>query len=155
MRNRNKSGGGLLVGPLGKNGFRDILSVETAGQRKRWTDGMLKSELSHEHGFHFLARAPEERRPCAFILCRLYAGELHIHRLCTTPSRRRMGYATALLTHVLSAARKRGAGLAFLEVSASNGTALSLYRRLGFTVEAERKKYYPDSSDAVVMSRGL
>jgi [ribosomal protein S18]-alanine N-acetyltransferase len=140
---------------LGKTGFKEIRAVETAGQRNRWTDGMLREELFHEHGFHFGVRLPSERELCAFVLCRLFAGELHIHRLCTRPVERRKGFATALLRHVLAAAGEKGALKAFLEVSALNGIAVSLYRRLGFTVDAERKKYYREGDDALVMSRAL
>ena len=38
---------------LGRADFQQIRSVEAAGRRNPWTDGMLKEELSHEHGFHF------------------------------------------------------------------------------------------------------
>lgn len=116
---------------------------------------MLKDELSHEHGFHFGVRMPSGKGLCAYVLCRIFAGELHIHRLCTRPAERRKGYGAALLSHVFAAAKKNKALKVFLEVNASNGTAVSLYRRLGFTVDAERKKYYSDGNDALLMSRAL
>jgi ribosomal-protein-alanine N-acetyltransferase len=141
--------------PLGKRDFREISSVESAGQRRRWTDGMLREELGSVHGFHFGVKVPSVAGLCAFVLCRLFAGELHVHRLCTRPADRRRGYATALLRHVTAEAGKRGAERAFLEVGAANGTAVSLYRRLGFTVDSKRKKYYRDGNDALLMSREL
>jgi len=141
--------------PLGKADFQQIRSVETAGQRNRWTDGMLKDELSHEHGFHFGVRVSVDGGLCAYVLCRLFADELHIHRLCTRPAKRRQGYARALLSHALAAARTRGALKAFLEVGASNSAAVTLYKRTGFAVDVERKKYYTDGNDALVMSRAL
>jgi len=146
---------GPLFVPLGKTGFLEIRSVEAAGQRKRWTDGMLKDELSHEHGFHFGVRMSSGKGLCAYVLCRLFAGELHIHRLCTRPAERRKGYGAALLSYVFAAAQKKKALKVLLEVNASNGTAVSLYRRLGFVVDAERKKYYRDGNDALLMSRAL
>jgi [ribosomal protein S18]-alanine N-acetyltransferase len=141
--------------PLGKTGFNEIRAVETAGQRNRWTDGMLRDELSHEHGFHFGVRLPPGKELCAFVLCRLFAGELHIHRLCTRPAERRKGFARALLRHVFTAAGNKGAGKVFLEVNALNDPAVSLYLRLGFAIDTERKKYYRDGDDALVMSRVL
>lgn len=145
----------LFFIPLGKVDFQQIRSVETAGQRNRWTDGMLKDELSHEHGFHFGVRVSADRGLCAYVLCRLFARELHIHRLCTRPAKRRQGYAMALLSHALATARTRGGLKAFLEVGASNFAAVALYKRIGFAVDAERKKYYTDGNDALVMSRAL
>jgi ribosomal-protein-alanine N-acetyltransferase len=152
---RKKSCRGPLFIPLGKTGFQEIRSVEAAGQQKRWTDGMLKDELSHEHGFHFGVRMPFGKSLCAYVLCRVFAGELHIHRLCTRPAERRKGYAAALLAYVFAAAQKKGVSKVLLEVNASNGAAMSLYRRLGFKVDAERKKYYRDGHDALLMSRAL
>jgi ribosomal protein S18 acetylase RimI-like enzyme len=32
---------------------------------------------------------------------------------------------------------------------------VALYKRIGFAVDAERKKYYTDGNDALVMSRAL
>jgi ribosomal-protein-alanine N-acetyltransferase len=116
---------------------------------------MLHEELAHTHGFHFGIRAPGVGSLHAFALCRLFAGELHIHRLCTRPAERRRGYASALLSKVFAAARKKGAEKVFLEVSASNTAAVSLYRRLGFSVDTQRKSYYGDGSDALLMSRDL
>ena len=116
---------------------------------------MLRDELSHGHGFHFGVRGVSGTELRAYALCRLFAGELHIHRLCTRPAERRQGYAAALLLHVFDVARKKGGQQAFLEVSASNGAAVSLYQRLGFTIDGERKKYYHDGNDALLMSREL
>jgi ribosomal-protein-alanine N-acetyltransferase len=141
--------------PLGKADVQQIRSVEAAGRRNPWTDGMLKEELSHEHGFHFGVRVSAAGELAAYILCRLFADELHIHRLCTRPVKRRQGYGTALLSHSLAAARSRGAERAYLEVGASNVAAIALYRRTGFSVDAKRKKYYTDGSDALTMSRKL
>jgi len=141
--------------PLGRADFQQIRSVEAAGRRNPWTDGMLKEELSHEHGFHFGIRLPAAGGLAAYILCRLFADELHIHRLCTRPVKRRQGYGRALLSHSLAAALASGARCAFLEVGASNSAALALYRLTGFTVDAKRKKYYTDGSDALTMSRPL
>ena len=155
QRCRTKSCRGPLFVPLDKTGFQEVRSVEAAGLRKRWTDGMLKDELSHEHGFHFGARMPFGKGLCAYVLCRIFAGELHIHRLCIRPAERRKGYAAALCTQVFAAAKKKGVSKVLLEVNASNGTAVSLYRRLGFTVDAARKKYYSDGYDALLMSRVL
>jgi [ribosomal protein S18]-alanine N-acetyltransferase len=154
-RDRTTKCSGPLFFPLGKTGFHEVRAVETAGQRNRWTDGMLKGEISQEHGFHFGAGKSRGSELFAYVLCRLVAGELHIHRLCTRPAERRKGYATALLTHAFAAARRQGALKVFLEVNASNSGAVSLYRRLGFSADMKRKKYYGDGNDAILMSRDL
>jgi ribosomal-protein-alanine N-acetyltransferase len=145
----------VLFVPLGKADFQRVRAVETEGQKNPWTDSLLKEELFHRHGFHFGVRTAAAGSLAAYILCRLFAQELHIHRLCTRPALRRQGYGRALLKHALAAARSGGARVAFLEVGTSNTAAVALYKRLGFAVDAERKRYYADGNDALLMSRAL
>ncbi|KAG2452303.1 hypothetical protein HYH02_003327 [Chlamydomonas schloesseri] len=75
------------------------------------------------------------------------------------------------LTNVAVAAECRGAGLgrritvellrrlgsercpSFLEVRVDNAAAQALYARLGFEVAGRRKRYNPDGSDSLVMTR--
>jgi len=146
---------GVRFVPLGPADFREVSAVDSAGQSDPWTERALRDELADTHGFHFGARALAGGTLCAFILCRINLDELHIHRLCTHPARRRIGHAAALLEHAGVAARVRGGVQAFLEVKASNAAAVRLYTRAGFTVEYERKAYYTDDGDALVMSRPL
>lgn len=39
-----------------------------------------------------------------------------------------------------------------LEVRAKNSAAVALYEGLGFTLVGRRKRYYPDSEDALLMN---
>ncbi|WP_254453743.1 hypothetical protein [Siccirubricoccus sp. G192] len=55
----------------------------------------------------------------------------------------------------MAAARARGAAAMFLEVAAGNPAALALYRGLGFDRVGQRRRYYPDGSDALVLRRDL
>jgi ribosomal-protein-alanine N-acetyltransferase len=58
----------------------------------------------------------------------------------------------------LAAARGRGAGPVFLEVSAANAAALALYRAAGFAEAGRRPGYYrtPEGAalDALVLRHG-
>jgi [ribosomal protein S18]-alanine N-acetyltransferase len=141
--------------PLGPADVREVSAVDGAGPGDHWTERALGDELAAAHGFHFGTKASAGGTLCAFILCRLQLDELHIHRLCTHPAHRRTGLAAALLEHAGVAARARGALKTFLEVKASNGAAVGLYTRAGFTVDYERKAYYADGGDALVMRRPL
>ena len=42
-----------------------------------------------------------------------------------------------------------------LEVSSNNTPAINLYKKFGFTTINNRKKYYKDGSDALVMERSI
>jgi ribosomal-protein-alanine N-acetyltransferase len=43
----------------------------------------------------------------------------------------------------------------FLEVATGNSPALELYRRIGFVEVGRRRRYYADSSDALVLRMNI
>jgi ribosomal-protein-alanine N-acetyltransferase len=80
--------------------------------------------------------------------------EIHINNLAIRPQYRQRGIGTALLHHVLAAARQLGARRATLEVRASNDGARRLYERLGFYVAGIRRNYYSNPvEDALILWR--
>jgi ribosomal-protein-alanine N-acetyltransferase len=86
------------------------------------------------------------------ILVRAVADEAEVLTLAVIPAMRRRGVASALLHRAMAEAATRGAGSVFLEVSTRNAGAQALYRQLGFTEVGRRRRYYPDGSDALVLS---
>lgn len=83
-------------------------------------------------------------------------GDADLLTIATVPAARRGGLATAMLTHLLDEARRRGCEHVLLEVRRSNTAAQALYERHGFEVLGVRRCYYtgPDE-DALVMRRRL
>lgn len=78
-----------------------------------------------------------------------------LQRIGVHPDHQRRGVAQTLLRTVIDQAGRDGVDRMLLEVSADNEAALGLYRREGFAEIHRRRRYYPDGSDAVVMSRSL
>jgi ribosomal-protein-alanine N-acetyltransferase len=140
---------------LTKNDLSAVALIERAGQQYPWSDALLAEELNNQYACHFAALFDHGKTIGAFILCRLFCEELHIHHLCTDPLKRRRGLATALLRHTLSYARRGGAKTAFIEVRSANAPARTLYEREGFSVTSIRKTYYSNGDDALIMQRSL
>ena len=94
-----------------------------------------------------------------FLLGRAVAGEAEVLTLAVAPEARRRGLARKLLARFVYQARLRGAGRAFLEVSAENTAAIALYESAGFAAVGRRKGYYatPQGAriDAIVLTRDL
>jgi ribosomal protein S18 acetylase RimI-like enzyme len=72
-------------------------------------------------------------------------------RIATTTRLRRRGYSLKLLRRIVGDLEILGALSIMLEVSCTNIPAQNLYRRVGFVEIGERKRYYPDGSDALVL----
>lgn len=95
----------------------------------------------------------------AFALFRIIGDEAELLTIATDPARRRQGQARALLERFDPLARARGVQQVFLEVSADNHPARSLYAACGFTPSGRRPGYYrrPDGQavDALMLCKSL
>ncbi len=84
--------------------------------------------------------------------------EAQLLNLSIAPERRRSGFGSALLAHLLAQARSCGATRMLLEVRRSNDPALALYQHHGFAQIGERRDYYPAQQgreDALVLELKL
>lgn len=123
-----------------------------------WQSASLAAELPQgppELDHHRAWVAVQEGVVVASLLAwRLYE-TCEINRVATLPACRGRGIAKALVQACLDACAAEGATQALLEVRADNAAAIALYRACGFGQSGRRKRYYPDGSDALIMSRGL
>lgn len=71
--------------------------------------------------------------------------------VAVSPDRRRRGLGFAVTAALCDELEKRGIREIFLEVRASNLSAIGLYEKCGFKAVGLRKKYYEDAEDAIVM----
>jgi ribosomal-protein-alanine N-acetyltransferase len=72
-------------------------------------------------------------------------------RIAVHPDARRRGIGRALVAGAVELARSNGADRMLLEVAATNGPALQLYRSAGFVEISRRRGYYRPGVDALVM----
>ena len=85
------------------------------------------------------------------LLARVAAEDAEVLTLAVEPCSRRRGVARTLLRAAITEARARGAAALFLEVATTNLAARSLYRQAGMGEVGQRRRYYADGSDAIVL----
>ncbi|MBV1833383.1 ribosomal protein S18-alanine N-acetyltransferase [Novacetimonas pomaceti] len=90
--------------------------------------------------------------PAGFLMARHVVDEAEILTLAVDPAFRRRGMARALLAWLRHVASGHGATRLFLEVGTHNAAAIALYQGAGFFTVGQRRRYYPDGSDALVMA---
>lgn len=90
--------------------------------------------------------------PAGFVMLRCIAGEAEILTLCVLPAYRRQGLAAQLVAWSLTSAAAQKAEMVFLEVSVANHAAQAVYAQAGFVQKGQRRAYYPDGSDALVLA---
>ena len=86
-----------------------------------------------------------------YIITNKVLDELHILNIAVNESSRRKGVANALIAEIM---RMYQGSLKYvdLEVRENNYPAIEFYKKLGFKTEGLRKNYYPDGSDALLMT---
>lgn len=114
-----------------------------------WGDDAISLQLSLPGAFGLI----DERG--GMLLGRVTVDEAEVLTLAVAPDARRQGIARALLGAARAETRLRGARKMFLEVAAGNAPAQELYRQIGFVEVGRRRRYYPDSSDALVLRMNI
>lgn len=134
-----------------------VLEVEVASFLNPWTREMYQAELRDRELTHLYVLRTPTYPVAGFCSFWLVLDELHVNNLAVRPQCRRLGYGSALLTHVLAQGARMGAEHATLEVRRSNIAALSLYSRHGFEVVGARRSYYakPVEDALILWKRGL
>ena len=94
-----------------------------------------------------------EQQLIAFVIVWLVVDELTIMNVATAATHQRQGIARALLSWTLSWGHGQGAAMTLLEVRVGNVAARALYTSMGFEQIGQRRGYYADGEDAIVMQR--
>ncbi|MEX2503493.1 MAG: ribosomal protein S18-alanine N-acetyltransferase [Egicoccus sp.] len=128
----------------------DAAAIRTLPGLGRSTRRLLDLDMIRDDRCCLVARTADGD-VAGFAMALVQLDEAHVLDIAVAEHQRRRGVGRLLLTVLLDRVRERGAVGVTLEVRKSNAAALALYRRLGFTVEGERPRYYPDGEDALLM----
>jgi [ribosomal protein S18]-alanine N-acetyltransferase len=132
-----------------------VMVSEEAAYTHPWTEGIFTDCL--KVGYYCIVGEFVDR-VMAHAVMSIAVGEAHVLNLCVHPYWQGQGHGRRLLQHLLSVAERRGATHMFLEVRATNETAQTLYRSLGFNEIGQRPGYYPATrgrETAIVFARTL
>lgn len=133
-----------------------INRIEAACFRNPWSKEAIASELTVDSGIARVLRCRSTGRIAGYLFARITVEELHILKLAVARQFRRSGGGTRLVTDAIRSARQHGLARAFLEVRASNLTAIKLYEKIGFYIAGIRPGYYTDKNvDASMMVKSL
>lgn len=143
-----------MTDPIRRAGIADpdlmaAIHAESFPPHDTWDADFFRVQLGLPGTFGLLHRAG------GLVLTRVAADEAEILTVGVIPAARRAGIGSALLHHALVLAAEQGAKAMFLEVSVANNPARKAYDALGFRLIGQRRNYYPDGSDALVLRLDL
>lgn len=127
-----------------------LVAIQAACHADVWSAEFIAELLGQAGCFAVLADPAE-----GFILIRAVAGEAEILTFGVISAARRRGLGVALLAAGAARAAALGAETIFLEVNVTNVPALALYAQMGFSEQGRRRGYYRDdknnAQDALVL----
>ncbi len=88
-----------------------------------------------------------------FAFISVIADEAELIDIAVRRELRGKGLGEKLLCYALEQAKSNAASSMYLEVRKSNEAAKMLYQKYGFEIIGERRKYYSDGEDAVLMRK--
>lgn len=150
-----------LIRRAGPGDLDRLLGLVRACFEEGWGAASLAGALSAGEARAWIAveadRASPTAEPAAigFVLARRILDLLEIDLVGVRPDARRLGLAGDLLETLLATEARTGLVEARLELSTANEPASRLYAGLGFVVVGRRPRYYPDGTDALLLSRSL
>mgnify|MGYP001170241404 CR=1 FL=1 len=114
-----------------------------------WNRKMLKRELLTNTNSKTLI-IEDNGIILTYLIFRKYLMEYQILNLGVSPSKQNKGLGHRILENFLENIETNSS--VFLEVKKGNFRAINLYKKNGFKVFGERKKYYKDGSSALIMN---
>jgi ribosomal-protein-alanine N-acetyltransferase len=124
--------------------------------KQPWDEKAMSTLLGLPGVFGYLAvTAQADPVPQGFVMARLAADEAEILTLLVLPPFRRSGVGRSLLAATAEAALAQKTRKLFLEVAATNTSAISLYTEFGFIQQGRRPRYYQNGVDALLMLLAL
>jgi [ribosomal protein S18]-alanine N-acetyltransferase len=135
----------------------EVVRIDQASYSLPWPErGFIYEVKDNPNSIPLVAEITNDQgkqQIVGFIVVWVIIDEAHVGTIAVADGFRQMGLGETLLKTGLKTARERGALQGYLEVRKGNAPALSLYKKLGFTVDAIRPKYYQDNQeDAFLMS---
>ncbi len=132
--------------------LKDIAALERLCFTDPWSERMIRETLEADRVFLFTLG----EEPVGYLMLLLLPPEAEILNLAVHPAFRRRRYAAALLFEAEAFCRKCKVERVYLEVRASNSSALALYKGNGFETVGRRRNYYRNpKEDALLMAKSL
>jgi ribosomal-protein-alanine N-acetyltransferase len=131
----------------------EVLAIERLCFSNPWSRETFQGEIQNRAiSFPLVVIHREEKRIVGYVVFWQVGDEAQINNVAVHPDYRGRGYGELAMRYVLERLRENRVHFVSLEVRVSNQPAISLYRKLGFTILGVRKNYYtrPDE-DAYVM----
>ncbi|TPG62003.1 ribosomal protein S18-alanine N-acetyltransferase [Ewingella americana] len=126
--------------------------IENASHAFPWTE---KTFASNQGERYLNLKMMQSDEMAGFAITQIVLDEATLFNIAIDPAFQRQGLGRTLLEEVIRQLEQRDVVTLWLEVRASNSTAIALYESLGFNEVSVRRNYYPSAQgreDAIMMA---
>lgn len=117
-----------------------------------WSANSIASEVGNRLSLWLVAL--DDAQVIGYVGSQTVLGETDMMNIAVHPDYRNRGIATTLINSLIEALARQGSHSLMLEVRASNESAISVYRNLGFFDVGCRKNYYRNPrEDALILRK--
>lgn len=128
-----------------------LVAMEQQATPYPWSRALFESCLQDDY-LNYALRHDDQL--IGYYFAQRVLDELTLFNITVAPEHQGKGYGRQLLLHMMQQARECACQQIWLEVRASNHSAIALYRSAGFQQSGVRKGYYQNAAgkeDAIVM----
>lgn len=133
--------------------IKDIMTLESGSIAHPWIESEIEKLITDDKKICLVAELDGE------IVCYVGADtvldECNIGNIVTRKDHRGEGFASRLWAELLKLLKNKGMTKVFLEVESDNAPAIALYEESGFVRYGQRRGYYGQGRDAVLMQKDL
>lgn len=140
---------------LRRRGAFGLVAAITAGQNREAVRGRSCGTRTNHSSNHSAGDAESAGSIAGFIVAEVERGAGHIITIDVVAGARRHGLGSLLLDSAEGRLCAAGCRLVELETAVDNASALSFYKRHGYTVVETLPRYYSNGVDALVLQKPL
>lgn len=140
----------LTIRPMSISDLENIKTILESDFDDFWNYNIFYQELKNVNSEYFIALKNNEIVGFAGIW--ISVDDIHITNIVTKKVYRNHGIGTKLLNHLITTAKAKKLSSLTLEVNETNKSAISLYKKHHFQKIGQRKNYYKQNENAIIMT---
>ncbi|MEO1890492.1 MAG: ribosomal protein S18-alanine N-acetyltransferase [Candidatus Thioglobus sp.] len=126
-----------------------VLTIERLVYDSPWSQAKFTDSLNNPKTLSSLLIIDEQ--VLGYFVATYSPDSVDLLNICIHPEHQHQGLGTQLFDYLIQQLQALSLNTIFIEVRASNKSALLFYQKLGFNVIDSRKKYYSNGEDAKIL----
>jgi len=133
----------LLANQTTENVMTQLCQLQFLCFQPPWSANQIQRQLENLRGQNYLLLSGQ--KVLGYIFYQVLFEQVELLQIGIDPKQQRLGHARVLLQQSIHSIQQTVPGVEtlLLEVRASNSQAIALYETFGFSLDGERRNYYP------------